>query len=238
MRAIDVTLGDAAENLRLDDTLLRMAEAGQIPGALRFWESSHWFVVLGRSGQVADELQRAAIEQDGVPVYRRSSGGGTVVQGPGCLNFAIVRPKQDGCEDVRESYRCISARILDVLRQLHVHAQYEPISDLAIAGRKFSGNAQRRSRRFLLHHGTLLYDFDLGRITRYLKLPVHQPPYRAHRCHTDFVRNVPIVPQAFKWALADAMNAKLDVSLQPEEEQALATMGRLSAIETLFPGRI
>ena len=45
------------------------------------------------------------------------------------------------------------------------------ISDLAIGGRKFSGSAQQRKRRFLLHHGTLLYGFDIPSIGRYLRLP-------------------------------------------------------------------
>ena len=49
--------------------------------------------------------------------------------------------------------------------------------------RKICGNAQRWKRRAFLHHGTILYDFDLAKIERYLRLPARQPDYRAGRAH-------------------------------------------------------
>ena len=66
------------------------------------------------------------------------------------------------------------------------------ISDLAVEGKKFSGNAQQRKRDHLLHHGTLLYSFDLDLLPRYLKAPPRQPEYRAQRAHEDFLGNVPL----------------------------------------------
>src|SRR5262249_12966607 len=81
-------------------------------------------------------------------------------------------------------------------------------SDLAAAGRKFSGNAQQRKRRFLLHHGTLLYDFDLAQVGRYLLMPERQPAYREGRAHSTFLCNFPAggaalnrAPQS-RWAAA------------------------------------
>ena len=55
------------------------------------------------------------------------------------------------------------------------------ISDLSLGGRKFSGNAQQRKQTAILHHGTLLYAFDLPSISRYLKQPPRQPEYRGNR---------------------------------------------------------
>ena len=71
-------------------------------------------------------------------------------------------------------------------------------SDLAAAGRKFSGNAQQRKRRFLLHHGTLLYAFDLSRVGRYLRPPPRQPEYRAGRDHVAFLRNLDLPAEEIK----------------------------------------
>ena len=64
--------------------------------------------------------------------------------------------------------------------------------DLALGDRKFSGNAQKRSRYCLLHQGTLLWDFDLGLIPHYLRQPEKQPEYREARGHLDFVINLPL----------------------------------------------
>lgn len=234
MRAIDVTFADDVDNLRFDEVLLREAEAGRLSGALRFWESSRLFIVLGRSGKVEDELCLDAVGRDGVAVYRRSSGGGTVVQGPGCLNYAFVLAKQQGdLQDVRASYRWISEQVLSVLRQMGIPAGYEPISDLALEGRKFSGNAQRRSRRYVLHHGTLLYDFALDTITKYLRQPVVQPPYRANRPHASFLTNIAIQPGRFKALLSGRMGAQLCHDLLPHERTALSGSRDTSQVESI-----
>lgn len=199
---LDNSFKDPVDNLCFDDTLLQCAEAGRLDGALRFWESRDPFIVLGRSGDPAAELQLQAVSEDEIPVYRRSSGGGTVVQGPGCLNYAIVLPKEGALADVRASYRAISEWLLQAMAGQGIIGDYEPISDLARAGRKFSGNAQRRGRRYFLQHGTILYRFETGWISRWLSHPKDQPPYRANRPHAAFVANVNLDPIRFKLDLA------------------------------------
>jgi lipoate-protein ligase A len=81
-------------------------------------------------------------------------------------------------------------------RMLHALAlpqlQREGDSDLAIEQRKVSGNAQRRTQHAILHHGTLLYDFDAASSERFLKRPQRQPRYRAGRSHSDFLGNLPL----------------------------------------------
>jgi lipoate-protein ligase A len=76
--------------------------------------------------------------------------------------------------------------------------------DLVFRGRKVSGSAQRRGRRAILHHGTILYDFDASLATRYLKEPARQPPYRAGRRHSDFLGNLPLSRSAVFAALQRA----------------------------------
>lgn len=73
--------------------------------------------------------------------------------------------------------------------------------------RKFSGNAQRWLRNAFLHHGTILYDFDLDRITRYLKLPSRQPDYRQGRPHAEFVTNLARSRESLVRSLSDGWNA-------------------------------
>ena len=78
-------------------------------------------------------------------------------------------------------------------------------SDLVLGDRKVSGNAQRRGRRALLHHGTLLYDFDAQWMMRYLKEPRRQPSYRAERTHEAFVTNMPLDSRTIKDAISHIM---------------------------------
>src|SRR5689334_6062792 len=90
MKILDLTLPTPAENLACDEALLQSAEAGNSGEVLRFWESPTHFVVVGYANKVATEVNVAACERRKVPILRRCSGGGTVVQGPGCLSYALV----------------------------------------------------------------------------------------------------------------------------------------------------
>src|SRR5262245_60023618 len=100
-------------NLALDEALLLTAEAGEGGEWLRFWEWSEYAVILGAGGSVALDVNEAACRADGVPIHRRSSGGGTVLLGRGCLLFSLILSFQRANElaDVTASYRWILGRI-------------------------------------------------------------------------------------------------------------------------------
>jgi lipoate-protein ligase A len=89
-------------------------------------------------------------------------------------------------------------------------------SDLAAGGRKFSGNSQQRKRTHLLHHGTLLYDFDIAQIGRFLRMPGRQPEYRGGREHGEFLQNLPADLRQLKERLRDAWNVQPEVTACPE----------------------
>ena len=192
---------DPRQNLDYDDELLRQAEEGRDTGAsevLRFWESPVLFVVLGRTSKEEEDVDLEACARDGIPVLRRSSGGGTVIQGPGCLNFSLILSKasRPGLLAINDSYRVILDQVLKGLATLEIRGGFRPVCDLVLEGtaKKFSGNAQRRGKKFLLHHGTILYAFDLDLIGRYLKMPLKMPEYRCARSHGTFVTNVAARP--------------------------------------------
>src|SRR5580693_9115989 len=90
MHYLDLTFPSAAGNLACDEALLDACDEGTVGEVLRFWEPAQCFVVAGFSNEVACEVKLAACRKAGVAVLRRCSGGGTVLQGPGCLNYSLV----------------------------------------------------------------------------------------------------------------------------------------------------
>ena len=90
MRCLEATFPTPAENLACDEALVDWCEKGKADEILRFWEAGRYFVVLGHGGKVAAEIDLAACRSLGVPVLRRLSGGGTVLQGPGCLSYSLI----------------------------------------------------------------------------------------------------------------------------------------------------
>ena len=171
--------------------MFQAVEAGTASGAWRVWEAPGPAVCVGRRGSVGQVHEPACLD-DGVPVVRRESGGGAVVLGAGCLNYALVVPLTLRADllDVAESFQIILGQLARALGLPGLGVA--GTTDLALSGHKVSGNAQRRGRRALLHHGTLLYGFDASLATRYLAEPERQPTYRARRRHADFLGNLPL----------------------------------------------
>ncbi len=209
LQFLDLSFPTPAENLAADEWLLIQAENGLRPATLRFWESPVYFVALGYTNRADVEANLPACEAAGVPVLRRVSGGGTVLQGPGCLNYALIHPIAPGetlnveatNKLVMETQCAAFEKLLGVAVAVAGH------TDLATGGLKFSGNAQRRKARHFLFHGTILLDFDLDLVQRLLRPPSKEPDYRARRSHRDFIRNLPVSRADVKAALCQSWNA-------------------------------
>ncbi len=210
MHFLDLSFDDPAHNLALDEALLENAEAGKGGAVLRFWESPNYFVALGYTNKAHIEANWLACEAQNVPILRRCTGGGTVLQGPGCLNYALVHPIAAGQALnvgatnalVMQTHRAALQNALNLPVELAGH------TDLALQGRKFSGNAQKRKARFFLFHGTILLDFDLEQVQKLLLPPSKEPDYRARRSHLEFIRNIPLSREQVKNALRAAWGAR------------------------------
>lgn len=212
MLLLDLTLPTAAENLALDEALLdSVDEDPAAPELLRLWENPHHAVVLGRSCRAADEVDLRECAAASVPVLRRTSGGGTVVIGPGCLMYSLrlsysLRPPMRMLDRAHQQVLETTAAAINGLLPA-VTVQPQGTSDLTVGDYKVSGNSLRCKRNYLLYHGTLLYDFDLPRVSRWLKPPPREPDYRGHRPHGEFVRNLPLPAAQLKQALIAAWHA-------------------------------
>jgi lipoate-protein ligase A len=229
MKQFDSTLPSPAENLACDEALLDWCEESDGGEILRFWEPREHFVVVGYANKVAAEVNVAACETHGILVLRRCSGGGTVVQGPGCLNYTLVlRITADGpLHSIGSANRFIMERNRAAIESLFRTFNLQPSTfnlsirghtDLAIGGRKFSGNSQRRRRHFLLFHGTFLLNFNLALISELLPMPSKQPDYREHRTHDRFLTNLNVSADKVKLAMRQAWQAEESLKKPPLEK--------------------
>jgi lipoate-protein ligase A len=187
-------LRSVAEFLDRETEFHHIAE--NCPGAefLSVWETAESAVVLGRSGDVSVDVDEESCGREGVPILRRESGGGTVLLGPGCLNYTLILSLdlRSPFRDVNESYAAILGA---VAKAAGVHDAHREGTDLTIRNRKFGGCAQRRRKRTVLHHGTILSGFQIEDTGRFLKEPRRQPPYRGGRRHHEFLTNVQANPE-------------------------------------------
>jgi lipoate-protein ligase A len=219
VKYLDLTFGDPRLNLACDEALGEVCEAdgGEV---LRLWEPAGRFAVVGYSNRIRAEVDVAACHERGIPILRRFSGGGAVLQGPGCLNYTLVlnNEREGGFGDVGRSYRRVLDRHRQVIEKLlSLPVQIEGTSDLAIDGRKFSGNSQHRKQRYTVFHGTFLLNFDLSLIETCLPMPSRRPAYRQDRSHQSFLRNLGISPARVKQALRETWQADNSYDPVPNE---------------------
>ena len=129
-----------------------------------------------------------------------------MLQGPGCLTYAFVLPIQlhPSLANIRSTNQFILERIAGALHRWEPAVTFRGVSDLAIGEKKISGNAQRRMRRSLLFHGTILHGMPADVIARYLRHPSRQPDYRRDRPHDSFLRTLDASPEDIKQAIAEA----------------------------------
>ena len=207
---LDRTWLAPAENLACDEALLDWCDeaGGEV---LRFWEAAEHFVVVGYANKAAVEVNLPACAWHRVGVFRRCSGGGTVLQGPGCLNYTLILqiPEHGWLASISGTNQFIMHRHREAMESLLGRAVIvSGHTDLALDGRKFSGNAQRRRRRALLFHGTFLHGFDLALLGKFLNFPSQQPDYRQDRAHGEFVMNLPLSPERLKERLRETWQAE------------------------------
>lgn len=231
MRYLDLTLPTAAENLALDEALLDEAEAaGEPQETLRLWEPFAPMVVVGRSSRIDDEVYLEVCRQRGIPVLRRSSGGLSIVTGPGCLMYALVLSYQrrPALRMLDEAHRFVLGKLVLALRPLVPAVALRGTSDLTLDGWKFSGNSVRCKREHFLYHGTLLYNFPLDLIDTCLAMPPREPDYRQGRKHNAFVVNLPVPAEELRQALINAWEAQEPCPDWPRQLTAQLTAERFS----------
>jgi lipoate---protein ligase len=215
---LDITLPTVEENLALDEALLCEADLGRAGAMLRFWELPRQAVVLGASRRLAEDVLVQNCLADQVPIARRSSGGGTVLIGPGALNVTVVLPESaaPGLASVPVAQRFVLDRIAAAIGQRGREVEVMGYGDLTSTGLKFGGSAQRRLRNWFFVHCSILYDFPLDRINRYLKLPERQPAYRRGRSHEDFLRNLDLPRKIIHELIRLAWSPSASLSSTPE----------------------
>ena len=231
MQLLNRTLDDPGANLALDEALLEEAEQqGPDVELLRLWEFQQPVVVLGRSSRLTDETHLDTCQQDRVAVLRRCSGGAAIVAGPGCFMYSLVLSyeRRPQLRMIDQAHQHVLGLVAQSLQSLDIKLTLAGTSDLAWNNKKCSGNSVRCKRTHLLYHGTLLYDFSLPLISRYLASPPRQPDYREGRDHDGFLTNLPLSKEELQAALCQAWQPVSKQESWPEEQTEKLLQSRYS----------
>ncbi len=121
-------------------------------------------ILIGKNQNTYAEINVPYVEENSVPVVRRMSGGGTIFCDRGNMNFTFIESDRSGFTD----FNRFTKPILGYLRALGAPAEFSGRNDLVIDGKKFSGNAQYKTQKSIVHHGSLLFDASLSDLSKAL----------------------------------------------------------------------
>ncbi|MBS3760997.1 lipoate--protein ligase family protein [Halodesulfurarchaeum sp.] len=151
---------DAATNMAIDEAIQERIAAGA-DSVIRLYRWDPAAVSIGYFQRLREEVDIETCKAEGIDYVRRRTGGGAVFHDPeGELTYSVIAPESVYPADVEASYRAIIGRVIDGFEQVGIDADFAPINDVEVDGRKISGNAQTRRDGVLLQHGTLLYDLN------------------------------------------------------------------------------
>lgn len=158
---------DCRANLALDEALLRAPAQAPV---MRLWVSAPC-VVVGRGQQVSRGVDLAACARDGIPAYRRATGGGAVFQDAGSVNLTLLRPGWQ--PPVRDE---LADLLLRALSGLGLKPQRDGRA-IRIDGTEVAWSATWITSAASLTHATLLVSTPADRPATYL-LPAPSGPGR------------------------------------------------------------
>ncbi|OOE94666.1 lipoate--protein ligase [Salinivibrio sp. IB643] len=190
-------------NLAVEDTIFRTMSSAQ--NVLFLWRNDNT-VVIGRGQNAWRECNTRKMEQDGVVLARRQSGGGAVFHDLGNTNFTFMAGKPGYDKSVSTQI------VLNALKTLGIEATASGRNDLTMdtpeGARKISGSAYKETKDRGFHHGTLLINANLSRLGDYLKPDPKKLQAKGITSVRARVANISdYVPEITHQALSDAIKS-------------------------------
>lgn len=155
---------DAYTNLAFEEYLLKHSPYGD-DGIFMLWRNAP-SVIIGKNQNAYREINKPFLDENSIKLVRRMTGGGAVFHDLGNVNFTFIGKDENGELDFSK----YALPVAKAISALGVNAVLNGRNDICVDGRKFSGTAQCIEKGRVLHHGTLLYDADLSRLSGALKV--------------------------------------------------------------------
>jgi lipoate-protein ligase A len=173
-RLVDVEYRDNPfMNMAVEEAIPRMVGKGKSPSTVRFWHNSNT-IVIGCFQSARLEVNMEACKETGTEIVRRFTGGGAVYHDNGNLNYAISlrkgHPLVPG-QNLQSVFEKLSEGSVQGLRKLGVRADFQPVNDIQVDGKKVSGAAGSIRWNTVFHHGCILVNSDLSILGKVLNIP-------------------------------------------------------------------
>lgn len=155
---------DPMMNLAIEEYVLRNLDVNESYLLFYINEPS---IIIGKNQNTAEEINTEYVEEKGIKVVRRLSGGGAVYHDLGNLNFSFIT-KDDG--ESFHNFQKFTEPVVKALKKLGINAELSGRNDILAEGKKISGNAMFSTRGRMFSHGTLMFDVNVDDVVASLKV--------------------------------------------------------------------
>lgn len=172
-----------------------------------FWQNDNT-IVVGKYQNTAEEINQQFVEEHGIKVARRLSGGGAVYHDKGNLNFTFI---VDQCNIADFNFAVFVIPVIKALQRIGIHAEFNGRNDITIDGKKFSGNSQYTRHGRILHHGCIMLDSNLTNVSDALNVKEAKFESKSVKSVRSRVTTInaaapkPVAMKQFKHILKDAI---------------------------------
>lgn len=166
----------AWRQMALDAVVIRARAEHRVPDTLRFMQFSPHAVLVGYHQALALEVHQEECIARGIEMNRRITGGGAIYLDSRQLGWEICIGKDNPLLQVEPGkiYQQLSAVVVESLAAWGIKANFRPVNDVEVDGRKISGTGGTEWGEALIYQGTLLVDFDVETMLSVLKLPIEK----------------------------------------------------------------
>ncbi|MBU2498845.1 MAG: lipoate--protein ligase family protein [Proteobacteria bacterium] len=131
------------------------------------------YVCIGFHQDAMQEVDMDYCRVNGIPVFRREVGGGAVYLDGNQLFFQLVLRQENPAVPKGKAafYEKFLRPVINVYRQVGIRAEYKPVNDVIVGGRKISGTGVGEIGDCIVFVGNLIVDFNYEAMSRVLKVP-------------------------------------------------------------------
>jgi lipoate-protein ligase A len=145
------------------------------------------YVSIGRHQDVDREVDLETCARLGFPVIRREIGGGAVYLDGNQLftQWMFDAARLPATVEARFALYCDT--LVQTYRSLGIAAEYRPVNDIQVAGRKIGGTGAARMDRAEVVVGSLMFDFDVDTMAQVLKVPSEKFRDKVHQTLAEYM---------------------------------------------------
>jgi len=230
MKFIRLSTTNPYQNLAIEEYLFHHAKED----VFMLWQNEPT-VVIGKNQNAFAEVNVELAKSMGVHIARRITGGGAVYHDAGNINYTYIHV---GNGEHALDYAFFADPLIRALAALGIKCSLSGRNDIEVDGKKISGNAQYSSAGRVLHHGTLLFDVNLKKMSSLLRVDKEKLAYKAVKSVKGRVLNL-------RALLGDGMSAEALIEHiahfvdaeplpLPESEEILALRARNESDEWIY----